>query len=340
METRTAGVPDRLEAFVADIEAGPDELARAIDQHGRLIGELPAEVLVRPRWRFTGMGSSRFAALDAAALLRAAGRDAAAELASSSAWSPPGADTLLVAISSSGRTPEVLAAAAHHRGASFVLGLTAGTDSALAAASDAVLPLVAHRPETSGIASLSYRSTVAALQLLVGAENPALAGTGIAAAVPALGELLRDRGAWLADAAAVLDTGRAIHVLGDGARTGTVEQAALMLREAPRIGASAWDTGEWLHVGLYTLFPGDAVLLFAGSPADGEAIATIHARAGIVVAVGPWNADADLHIALPDPALDEPAIRALVEPAVAELLAAELWRRTEATLLREAPGGA
>ena len=70
----------------------------------------------------------------------------------------------------------------------------------------------------------------------------------------------------------MLATGRPVHVLGDGLRLGAVEQAALMLREAPRIEAFAWDTGDWLHVGLYTLFPGDAVLLFSGSPADDEAI--------------------------------------------------------------------
>ena len=339
MDTDVAGVPDRLEAFVADIEAGPDELARVLDAHGRAIGELPAEVLARPRWRFSGMGSSRFAALDAATLLRAAGRDAVAELASASAWSPPRDDTLCIAISNSGRTPEVVAAAAHHRGVSFVLGLTARPDSPLAAGADAVLPLVAHRAEASGIASLSYRSTVAALSMLIGAENRALAGTGIAAAVPALGQLLQDRAAWLGDAVDLLDTGREIHVLGEGSRIGIVEQAALMLREAPRIAASAWDAGDWLHVGLYTLFPGDTALLLTGSAADGETIATIHARAGRVVAVGPAHPDADLHVPLPDAALDDPAIRALVEPAVGELLAAELWRRADAVVLREAPGG-
>ena len=78
--------------------------------------------------------------------------------------------------------------------------------------------------------------------------------------------------AWLTRAGDALATGRPIHVLGDGLRLGAVEQAALMLREAPRIEAFAWDTGDWLHVGLYTLFPGDAVLLFSGSPADDEAI--------------------------------------------------------------------
>ncbi|HKF86100.1 MAG TPA: hypothetical protein VKB30_09975, partial [Candidatus Limnocylindrales bacterium] len=106
------------------------------------------------------------------------------------------------------------------------------------------------------------------------------------------------------------------------------------------IEAAAWDTGDWLHVGLYTTYPDDAVLLFTGSPADGEAIAVVHARGGHVVAVGERHPDADVHVPLPEPALEDPAIRSLVQPAVADLLAVELWRRTAARTVREAPAEA
>jgi fructoselysine-6-P-deglycase FrlB-like protein len=202
-----------------------------------------------------------------------------------------------------------------------------------------VLPLVGSRAEQAGISCLSYRSTVAALRLLAGAVEPALGATGVAAAVPALEVLLEDRADWLGAAADALDTGRPIHVLGDGARMGGVSQAALMLREAPRIEAIPYDTGDWLHVGLYTLFPGDVALLFTGSPADGETIATIHARDAKVVTVGAPHPDGDLAIPLPDAAIGDPAVRALVEPAVAELLAAELWRRADAEVLGETRSG-
>jgi fructoselysine-6-P-deglycase FrlB-like protein len=329
----------RVDDFLDDILAGPDELALVLDQHRRGIAALPAEALARPRWRFIGMGSSRFAALEVAAAMRAAGRDAVAELASASSWSPPRDDTLVVAISNSGRTPEVVAAAEHHRGISHVVAVTSRPDSALAARADAVLPLVGSRSEAAGVATLSYRSTVAALLLLAAEAVPALVGNGIAAAVPALEQLLRERSGRLADGAGALDTGRPVHVLGDGARMGTVEQAALMLREAPRLDAAAYDTGEWLHVGLYTQFPGDAVLLLAGSAADAEAIATIRSRGGVVVAVGPRPDDADLHLPLPDTVLADPVLRALVEPVIAELLAVELWRRADARVLGEGPAG-
>ena len=325
----------RVDAFRDDILAAPDELAFVLDQHGRAIATLPPGALDRPRWRFAGMGSSRFAALDVATALRAEGIDATAERPSASAGSPPGEDTILVAISNSGRTAEVLSAADRHRGVSFVLGLTSRPESPLAARSDAVLPLVGQRAETSGIASLSYRSTVAALAMLAGAAVPGHARNGIAAAVPALERAIRERASWLPDAADRLETGRPLHVLGDGARMGAVEQTALMLREAPRIEATAYDTGDWLHVGLYTLFPGDTVLLFTGSASDDEAIATIRARGGRVVSVGATVDGSDVHVPLPDAVVRDPVIRALVEPVIGELLAAELWRRTDAHTIGE-----
>ena len=328
----------RVDDLVDDILAAPDELAAALDLHRRGIDALPEGFLDRPRWRLVGMGSSRFAALDAAAALRAAGRDAVAEVASASGGSAPAHDTLAIVISNSGRTHETVAAATRHRDGSAVLALTApGTP--LATAADAVLPLVAGRAETAGIATLSYRSTVAALALLAAAVEPALAWTGIAAAVPSLEILVERRAAWLEAAADALDTGRPIHVLGDGVRIGALEQAALVLREAPRIEAAAWDTGDWLHVGLYTCYPGDAVLLFTGSPADGEAMAVVHARGARVVAVGEKHRDADVHVPLPDGVTDDPVVRALVQPAVADLLAAELWRRTAAETRSEGPAG-
>jgi fructoselysine-6-P-deglycase FrlB-like protein len=324
-----AGI-DRVTAFRDDILAAPDELAVVLASHARAISALPPEMLACPRWRLLGMGSSGFAARDAAAALRAAGLDAAAEIASTTDSSPAGADTLAVVISSSGRTPQVLAAAERHRGSSFVLALTGRPGSPLASVTDAVILLVAERAEASGIASLTYRSTVAALSMLLDAAIGRPPGAGLAAAVPALASLVAGRRGWLSAAADVLDGGRTVHVLGDGARIGAAEQAALMLREAPRIPAVAFDTGDWLHVGLYTLLPGDPVLLLAGSPADDEAIATIRARGGRLVAVGPERRDADVHVPLPAAVLAEAAVRALVEPLVAELLAAELWRRATA----------
>lgn len=320
---------DRCAALLDDILAGPDELSAVLIAQADAFADVPLVALARPTWRLVGMGSSRFAALDAAARLRSAGRDAATEIASASGGSPGGRDVLVIAISASGATPEVVDAAQRHRWSSFVLGLTARSASPLAVAVDAVVPLAAGRVERSGVATLTYRATVAALAALGDR-----AGQGVtqrlANAAPALAMLLDGRDWWLTRAADVLDAGRPVHVLADGARLGAAEQAALMLREAPRIAATAYETGDWLHVGLYTMQPGDPVLLLAGSLADDEAVETIRRRGGVVVSVGPDGPRSDVHVQLPPAALMDPLVRALVEPAVAELLAQELWRRTAA----------
>ena len=152
--------------------------------------------------------------------------------------------------------------------------------------------------------------------------------------MPSLETLLDDRAGWLTRAADVLATGRPIHVLGDGLRLGSVEQAALMLREAPRMEAFAWDTGD-CSMGLYTLYPGDAVLLFSGSPADDE-VDRDGARAAAAGSSW-WVTTATIRTSTcpSTHGVGSPAIRSLVESAVPELLSAELWARAGATTVGE-----
>jgi glutamine---fructose-6-phosphate transaminase (isomerizing) len=329
---------DRSAALLEDVLAAPAELASVLGAQRDAIRDLQVGALARPIWRLVGMGSSRFAALDAACRLREAGLDAFAETASASTHSPGSRDTLVVAISASGRTPEVLSAVERHRGTSFVLGLTANPDSPLARHADALVPLRSEREEASGMATLTYRATVAALGALTGMGEPEEQWAALDESVVALRELIEGRDAWLADAADVLDGARDVHVLGDGVRAGTLEQAALMLREGPRLAATPFDTGDWLHVGLYTLLPGDPVLLYGGAPADDEALRTIRRRGGRVVSAGPVRSEeaaADVAIPLPQAAAGNRLVRAVVESAVAELLAAELWRRTGADTVGE-----
>jgi fructoselysine-6-P-deglycase FrlB-like protein len=330
-EPPAADAPDRVAQLLEDVLAAPDELAAVLDRHARAVADLPPAAFEHPRWRLLGMGSSRFAALDAATRLRTAGLDATAETASGAAPSAGGPGTLAIVISNSGRTPEVVAAAERHRAAgSLVVALTGEPASPLAERADEVLPLVADRAEVAGIATLSYRSTVAALAMLVDRAEGRAPGAGLPAAIPALEGLLATRSAWVQPASDALGEGRGIHVLGDAARIATAEQAALMLREAPRLPAHAFDTGDWLHVGLYTMVPGDPLLLFTGAAADAAAVATTAARGGRMVVVGKTIREAEVSVPIPDAVLDDDRVRALVEPAVAELLAVELWSRTDA----------
>jgi fructoselysine-6-P-deglycase FrlB-like protein len=321
---------NRVEAFVADLEAAPYALATFLHGTTRRDGiwhGLPGRLRAIRRYRLVGMGSSRFAALGVAARLRAAGLDASAELASAPALPPPDDTTILVAISSSGSTPEVIDLARRWRDdGGWVLALTNRVDSPLASVASTVD--LAAGQEQSGIASRTFRHTVAALTLL-GGEPLGVGAESLLPAVGAIRELLESRAEWLPSAADLLDGGDELHVVGGGDSAGAIDQAALMFREAPRVPALAMDAGDWLHVGLYTMLPGGRLLLLGGTPYDDEISRTVHARGGRAVGVG-TKAGVDLAVPLPADALRDPHVRALTEPLVAELIAAELWRRTVA----------
>ena len=225
-----------------------------------------------------------------------------------------------MAISASGRTPETVAVAERHRGTSLVVAVTNQPGSPLAAAGDVVLPLHAGA-ETSGVSSRTFLATITVLSLLsdrlrgrppdVGALRPAVEG---------LDTLLEGRGAWLATAAELLDGADAIGVIGPAASQGLAEQAALLFREGPRLRASAHEAVDWPHTAIYTALPGYRALLLPGTPDAGRLAAVIAGRGGETVAV---------EAAVPLPA-GVPA--RLVTPAVADILAAELWSRVTAQL--------
>ena len=336
----TAEPPDRSELLSADILAAPEALANLLDAYGGATS--PLHAIERGHMRrhgrrvaLIGLGSSRYAALGAASRLRVAGIAAWADFASDTAGPEPAADLVVVAISASGATAEVVATARRHRGRSLVIAVTDAPDPRLAAEADVVLPLYAGI-EASGIATRTYRATVAVLALLADRlTGDATAGVDrLRPAVDGLAGVLEGRDAWLGTAADLFDGAAAIDVIGQAADQGTVEQAALMLREAPRLPASAHETADWLHTAIYLALPGHRALLFSGSPVDGDVVRVIAGRGGATATVGAPVAGAalDIPVGVPLPA-DTRApsvIDGLVRPVVAELLAAELWRRVDA----------
>jgi fructoselysine-6-P-deglycase FrlB-like protein len=313
-------VTDRPAQLLQDILDGPPALERllaAYDAPGTPLARLAPALAAPHRLAFAGLGSSRYAALIAASDVRASGGSAWAEYASASAPTAPAQDLMFVAISASGRTKEVVEAARRHRGHSLVVAVTNDPGSPLAAEADHVLPLLAGS-ESAGIATRTFRATVAVLAMLVGRTSDSLRPT-----IARLVRAIEDRDQWLPAMADAIDGSHAIDVLADARILGLAEQAALMLREAPRLPATAHDTGDWLHTAVYLALPGHRALLFPGALADPEVIATIERRGGTVLPMASSAADAD------------PFRRAIVESVTAELLAAELWRRTKA---EERPG--
>jgi glucosamine--fructose-6-phosphate aminotransferase (isomerizing) len=321
---------DRVAILRNDLMGGPAALAALLDTYEVVGGPLDA-IADRPRRvAFVGLGSSRYAGLGAAAALRSAGIAAWAEYASTAAPTEPADDLTLVAVSASGTTGETVEAARRHRGRSRVVAVTNEPESALAGVADHVLPLLAGR-EGAGIATRTFRATVAVLGLLAGrwlADDRSIIPSG-RPAVAALGEVIQGHQAWLSAAADLFDHADAIDVIGDAADVSLVQQAALMFREAPRLPAEAHDTGDWLHTSVYLAFPGHRALLFSGAATDADVVTAIRRRGGAVVVVGDPVDGATLTIPLPvEP---DRLRRVLVGSVVAELLSAELWARTNAT---------
>jgi fructoselysine-6-P-deglycase FrlB-like protein len=310
--------------FLADLEAKPAALVRLADGFGT--GDPVAGVPASPRRvLLTGMGSSRYAAVDAALALRAAGVDAVAEYASATIGWPPAPDTLVVAISASGESEETIAAVDRYRGSSPVVALTDDLRSTIATLADIVVPLEAGE-ERGGVACRSFQHT----QLVLRALEARLGGRSVD--VPALCErvalatvdLLDRRPSWLPEVSANLDGPDGVFVLGPVERLASAEQGALVIREGPRRVAVGCETGDWSHVDVYLAKTLDyRALLFAGSRWDGNALEWLMKRGSTVVAIGGEVPGARAIVRYEGD--DDPDVAAVTEVLVPELLAATWW---------------
>ena len=313
------------EGFLADVLSAPARLERILDAYGWPDSPLGAVAKAGvERVLFLGMGSSRFAALTAAAHLRSRGIDAYAELASTGLPSLPRPGTLVIGISASGGTAETIEALARHRGASPTVAVTNRPGSAIEEVAGATLPLLAGEEE-GGVACVSFQATLVVLLLLCGhlADGPTV--EELRPAVAAAEAIRATRAAWLDELAATVRDAHTVYAIAPAERISSALQSALMLREGPRLAADATETGDWLHVDVYlSKHPGYTALLFPGSRFDAGVMEWAGRRASSVIAVGTAVDGAALHI--PYPGADEPLVATLVETGIAELLAAELWR--------------
>ena len=314
----------RHDGFLRDILAAPGRLEACLDAYAA--SAALADLADARRVVMIGMGSSRFAALPAAALLRSRGVDAVAELASTGLPTMPAADLTAIGISASGSTTETIEALARHRGRGRTVAVTNDPDGALAAVADVVLPLHAGIEE-GGVACLTFQATLAVLQLLAGTITGAGPGvTELRPAVVAAAALRDGRDDWLDELAERLAGSPTTYAIAPAERLSSALQSALMLREGPRLAADATETGDWLHVDVYlSKRPRYTALLFPGSRFDDGVTAYARERVSAIVAVG-GDLEGAVQV-IPLPESDGPFVPLLVETAVAELVAAELWRR-------------
>ncbi len=311
--------------LLADIEAKPHRLAAFGAQ---LDSQLVNGIDLRrvERVIFTGLGSSRFAGLDAARELRRRGLVAWCDY-SSTDLGHLSSDVLLVAISASGATPETLQAARQH-GAAQLLAITNHPESPLGECAHAVIPLHAG-PEASGAVTSSMIHTALALRLvndLVSGVRRDLHRVALQAA-EAIDHLLQQRAEWLPDVANLLDSPDGLNFITGAHRWAAAAQSALLIRETARRPSTACEAADWAHIDVYLTKTKDyrAVLLGPSPFADSVFEWTLPRRSTIL-SFGAYDRRASQVLRFPYDSSSE--VAPLVDTLLAELVGWTWMRAT------------
>lgn len=313
------------ELFAKDLERKPAALRGLADL---LAAEhpwptfAPANHLV-----FLGMGSSHYANNIAASRLRALGINAVAELASSDLLPKATSETVVIAVSASGGSAETLAAQEHYQNQCQIIAVTNTADSKITNGADTVVMMHAAHEE-GGVACRSFQHTLALLldlesQLVGGLDVPSLLRTS----ADATDDLLQSRDTWLPTVSELILGPQGTHVVAPARRFSSAQQSALMLREGPRLPASACETGDWSHVDVYLTKSTDyRMLLLAGSKWEPELLRWVTERGSTLVAIGQDVPGSALNLRYRGDENDD--VRLLTETLVAELVAQQVWAAT------------
>lgn len=277
----------------SEIATQPEALERLLCRHGAVAAEV-GPLLCREDVAYlvvAARGSSQNAARYAQYVLGRAYRVPVA-LATPSLFTlyaqPPRLDgALVVGISQSGRSPDVVAVLAEaRRQGRPTIALTNAPSSPLADAADAVLDLSAG-DEVAIAATKTYSNTIAAIALLF---------TAMAEDRKALAELRRMPEAvaaqielTLADGAELkLGSRGGLTVLGRGVNYSTAHEIALKIRELAGAYVEAYSPADLMHGPIAALSAGGAALLVAPpGPAQSSvlSVAPILVGRGVDVAV-------------------------------------------------------
>jgi fructoselysine-6-P-deglycase FrlB-like protein len=314
--------PDLFAADLAERPAALRALADVIDAADPYAAVNPAAY---QRILLLGMGSSGYAAGVGARRLRAAGVPAVADYASATETWPPGPATLVVAVSATGGSAELLATLEGFP-AAHTVAVTNVPDSPITALARHVVPMHAG-VERSGIACRTYTHTLALMLALAARAGARLDRHGVAEAcrraAEATDDLLQRRDQWLGAVAAALDGPDGVYAIAPVERLASAQQAALMIREIPRRAAVACETADWSHVDVYLTTTLDyRTLLFPGSRHDSAALEWLTSRKSTIVSVGTHVPGAVAVVRFHGD--DDPLVCLLTESLIGELVA-DAW---------------
>jgi len=243
------------------------------------------------------------------------------------------AGSCVLALSQSGRTPDVLAYVerARARGA-LTVALTNDPGSALASAAEAALPLAAGA-ELAVAATKTYTNQIAALALLAGhaAGRGAEVAAGIRVVAAQLRELLPALEARLSELAVALAFVGRMFVVGRGPEFATAREIALKLLETCKTAAWPLTATDLAHGPVAVLDPLFPVWTIASRdetlPAVQEAVARVREFGATIVASGDAANEiegAQYVLPVPEPTL--PILSPLLSVVPGQLFAAALAR--------------
>lgn len=207
----------------------------------------------------------------------------------------------LIAISQSGRSPDLIAAAqdAQQQG-SIVIAVVNDDRSPLAALADIIIPIHAG-PELSVAATKSFVATLVALTHLVAEWSQ---DESLLAALPTIGLHLENAATqdWSAALPAMLRADNLL-VLGRGPTLPIAGEAALKLKETAGLHAEAYSVAEVAHGPMTLVEAGDPVLVFGPRDASAagllERVADFSERGATVIATGREDQVAPAAVILP-----------------------------------------
>ncbi|WP_342250506.1 SIS domain-containing protein [Sphingomonas sp. OTU376] len=262
MESEAAEAPEAVRRLVAANQASFAALAE------RLRANPPARIVTCAR------GSSDHAASYGKYLIETLigipVASAAPSVASVFAAPVTPGSALCIAISQSGRSPDLLATVrAHQAAGAHVVAFVNDETSPLAEMADTLIGLKAG-PERSVAATKSYITALAAFVALVAewAEDDALRAA--LDTLPAQLETARDLD-W-SDAVQAFRDANNLFVIGRGYSFGIAQEAALKFKETCGLHAEAFSAAEVRHGPMAIVGPGFPILAFATSDTAGDSV--------------------------------------------------------------------
>lgn len=287
-------VVPRETAMAREAAEAPTRVARQWQDGAGVIRALAARLRADPPRTVVTIarGSSDNAATYARYLIETRLEVLTASLAPSTASvftaQPDMTGVLALAISQSGRSPDLLAAAQSARaGGALLVALVNDQDSPLAHLAEVVIPLDAG-PELSVAATKSFITALTAIAALVACWSDDAA---MLAALEALPETLIR--AWHTDMAGFVEAladAIGLYVLGRGPGFAAAQEAALKLKETCGLHAEAFSSAEVRHGPMALIHSGFPVIAFVPDDVSREgvdaAIAAARAQGATVLEIG------------------------------------------------------